>query len=67
MLQRLDEGHQLLQESLEGIDPEEAFLGSRWSVWEVLNHLDAENYVAALEEIREMLVRVAEKAKALTG
>ena len=51
MLQRLDEGHQLLQESLEGIDPEEAFLGSRWSVWEVLNHLDAENYVAALEEI----------------
>jgi len=51
VLQRLDEGHQLLQESLEGIDPEEAFLGSRWSVWEVLNHLDAENYVAALEEI----------------
>ena len=50
-MQRLDEGHQLLQESLEGIDPEEAFLGSRWSVWEVLNHLDAENYVAALEEI----------------
>ena len=59
VLQQLDEGHKVLQESLEGIDPEEAFLGSRWSVWEVLNHLDAENYVAALEEIaagtRDML------------
>lgn len=59
VLQRLDEGHKVLQESLEGIDPGEAFLGSRWSVWEVLNHLDAENYVTALEEIaagtRDML------------
>ena len=59
VLQRLDEGHKVLHESLEGIDPEAAFLGSRWSVWEVLNHLDAENYVAALEEIasgtRDML------------
>ena len=51
VLQRLDEGHKVLHESLDGIDPEEAFLGSRWSVWEVLNHLDAENYVTALEEI----------------
>ena len=50
-LERLDQGHQALHESLEGIDPEDAFLGSRWSVWEVLNHLDTENYVAALEQI----------------
>lgn len=59
VLQRLDEGHKVLHESLEGIDAEDAFLGSRWSVWEVLNHLDAESYVAALEEIvsgaRDML------------
>jgi len=51
VLERLDQGHQALQESLAGIDPEDAFLGSRWSVWEVLNHLDTENYVAALEQI----------------
>ena len=51
VLKRLDESHKALHESLEGIDPEEAFLGSRWSVWEVLNHLDTENYVRALEKI----------------
>ena len=51
VLKRLDESHQALLNSLKGIDPEEAFLGSRWSVWEVLNHLDTENYVAALEKI----------------
>ena len=59
VLQRLDDGHKVLHESLEGIDAEDAFLGSRWSVWEVLNHLDAENYVDALEQIasgtRDML------------
>ena len=51
VLERLDQGHQALHESLAGIDPEDAFLGSRWSVWEVLNHLDTENYVEALEQI----------------
>lgn len=50
-LERLDEGHKTLHASLEGIDPEDAFLGSRWSVWEVMNHLDTEKFVAALEEI----------------
>ena len=51
VLEQLEESHRILHESLEGIDPEEAFLGSRWSVWEVLNHLDTENYVDALEKI----------------
>jgi len=51
VLERLDEGHKALQASLAGIDPEDAFLGSRWSVWEVLNHLDTEKFVAALEDI----------------
>ncbi len=51
VLERLDEGHKTLHASLEGLDPADAFLGSRWSVWEVLNHLDTEKFVAALEEI----------------
>ena len=51
VLERLDEGHKTLHASLEGLDPVDAFLGSRWSVWEVLNHLDTEKYVAALEDI----------------
>ncbi len=50
-LQRLDEGHQTLLESLEGLDTEEAFLGQRWSVRDVLLHLDSERYVDALEKI----------------
>jgi len=50
-LVRLDEGRRALRQALEGIDPEDAFLGSRWSVWEVLKHLDAENFVEALEKI----------------
>ena len=37
----------------------EAFLGSRWSVWEVMQHLLTESFVEALEQIasgeREML------------
>ena len=49
VLERLDEGHKALHESLEGMDAEDAFLGSRWSVWEVLNHLDSEGFVEALE------------------
>jgi len=51
VLERLDEGHKDLHASLEGLDPVDAFLGSRWSVWEVLNHLDTEKFVAALEQI----------------
>ena len=50
-LARLDAGRRALQESLAGLDAEEAFLGSRWSVWEVLQHLDAESFVEALERI----------------
>ena len=50
-LQRLDEGHQILLRSLEGLEAEEAFLGQRWSVRDVLLHLDSERYVDALEKI----------------
>ena len=50
-LVRLEEGRRALREALDGIDAEDAFLGSRWSVWEVLQHLDAENFVDALEKI----------------
>ena len=50
-LARLDAGRRALRESLAGLDAEEAFLGSRWSVWEVLQHLDAESFVEALERI----------------
>ena len=50
-LQRLDEGHQILLRSLEGLEAEEAFLAQRWSVRDVLLHLDSERYVDALEKI----------------
>ena len=50
-LQRLDEGHEILLKSLEGLETEEAFLGQRWSVRDVLLHLDSERYVDALEKI----------------
>ena len=50
-IERLDTGHTDLHASLEGLDPEEAFLGSRWSVWEVMNHLDTAKFVGALEDI----------------
>ena len=50
-LQRLDEGHRILLKSLEGMETEEAFLGQRWSVRDVLLHLDSERYVDALEKI----------------
>ncbi len=50
-LKRLDEGHEILLKSLEGLEAEEAFLGARWSVREVLLHLDSERYVDALEKI----------------
>ena len=58
-LQRLDDGHDALLDALVGMGDAEAFLGSRWSVWEVMQHLLTENFVAALEDIaagrREML------------
>ena len=58
-LRRLDDGHATLLAALDGVDEAEAFLGSRWSVWEVMQHLLTENFVQALEEIasgeREML------------
>ena len=50
-LARLDEGHQILLQSLEGLEAEEAFLAQRWSVRDVLLHLDSERYVDALERI----------------
>ena len=50
-LARLDEGHQVLLKSLEGLEAEEAFLAQRWSVRDVLLHLDSERYVDALEKI----------------
>ena len=50
-LQQMDAGHQALLQSLEGLAPDEAFLGSRWSVWEVLKHLDAGDFVDSLEKI----------------
>ena len=58
-LRRLDDGHAALLSALDGVGEAEAFLGSRWSVWEVMQHLLTENFVQALEEIasgdREML------------
>ena len=50
-LARLDEGHEILLKSLDGLEAEEAFLGQRWSVRDVLLHLDSERYVDALERI----------------
>lgn len=58
-LGRLDDGHSALLAALDGVQESEAFLGSRWSVWEVMQHLLTENFVQALEEIasgkRELL------------
>ena len=50
-LLRMDAGHEELLQSLAGLAVEDAFLGSRWSVREVLLHLDAERYIDALEQI----------------
>ena len=50
-LAHLDAGQESLRQALAGLDADEAFLGSRWSVWEVLQHLDAESFVDALERI----------------
>ena len=58
-LRRLDDGHAVFLDALSDLDEAEAFLGSRWSVWEVMQHLLTENFVQALEDIasgeREML------------
>jgi precorrin-6B methylase 1 len=58
-LRRLDDGHAALLDALAGLGEAEAFLGSRWSIWEVMQHLLTENFVEALEQIasggREML------------
>ena len=58
-LRRLDDGHAALLDALAGLGGAEAFLGSRWSVWEVMQHLLTENFVEALEQIasgeRELL------------
>ena len=58
-LQKMDAGHEELLQSLDGMEIDEAFLASRWSVREVLLHLDSERYIDALEQIargeRQML------------
>ena len=50
-LKKMEAGHQALAKSLEGLGTEEAFLGSRWSVWEVLKHLDSQAFVDSLEKL----------------
>ena len=50
-LEQMDEGRQALIRSLEGLDPEEAYTGSRWSVWEVIKHLDSPEFVDSLEKV----------------
>ena len=50
-LEKMDAGHQALVKSLEGLGTEEAFLGSRWSVWEVLKHLDSAAFVDSLGKL----------------
>ena len=50
-LQQMDAGRMALLASLEGLGTEEAFLGSRWSVWEVVKHLDSPEFVNSLERI----------------
>ena len=50
-LEKMGAGHQALLKSLEDLEPEEAFLVSLWSVWEVLKHLDAPAFVDSLERL----------------
>lgn len=58
-IDQLDQGHRALERALENLDPEDTFLGSRWSVREVLLHLGSENFIDALEKVatgsRDML------------
>ena len=51
VLSNLDAGHKELCESLKNLHPEEAFQGTRWSVWDVIKHLDSEGFVDTLESI----------------
>lgn len=51
VLENLDRGHKALHEALSGLDPEDAFLGTRWSVWDVIKHLDSEGFVDTLETL----------------
>lgn len=70
-LRRLDDGHVALRDALAGLDEAEAFLGSRWSVWEVLQHLLTEDFVAALEQIaagdRDLLPAFDARADRIAG
>ncbi len=50
-LEQMDAGRNALLKSLEGLETEAAFLGSRWSVWEVVKHLDSPEFVDSLEKI----------------
>jgi len=50
-LEQMDAGHRTLLQSLKGLNQDEAFLGSRWSVWEVMNHLDSAEFVDSLEQV----------------
>lgn len=50
-LEQMNVGHEALLKSLEGLETDQAFLGSRWSVWEVLKHLDAVEFVDSLEKL----------------
>ena len=50
-LQQMNDGHQTLLKSLEGLQTDQAFLGSRWSVWEVMKHLDSVEFVDSVEKL----------------
>ena len=50
-LEQMDEGRRALILSLKGLDPEEAYTGSRWAVWEVIKHLDSPEFVDSLEKL----------------
>ena len=50
-LEKMNAGHEALRKSMEGLETDHAFLGSRWSVWEVLKHLDSVEFVDSLERL----------------
>ena len=50
-LEKLNAGHEALRKSLDGLETNHAFLGSRWSVWEVLKHLDSVEFVDSFEKL----------------
>lgn len=51
VLKAMDEGHEALRSSLTGLESEEAYLGSRWSVFDVLRHLNLQRFMASLEQL----------------